>query len=129
MLFPTFVFTNCFIRQPVELLMSSSTSGPRDVVDIGVLEEPPRVGPYIKGTSLLHPKGIYHHGSPRWSVVKLYDYQTHARVQSLYSYSLRIQKLNNPLWIYDAWEVSSTFHVTVYQGQPGLCQWKPPFPT
>jgi hypothetical protein len=42
MLFPTIVATNHFTRLPVELLMSSSTSGPRDV---GGLEEPPRVGP------------------------------------------------------------------------------------
>jgi hypothetical protein len=41
MLFPTLVVTNRFTRLLMELLMSSSTSGPRDVVG---LEEPSRIG-------------------------------------------------------------------------------------
>ena len=48
MLFPTFVFTNHFPRHPKESLMSSSTSGPRDAVDVQVLEDPPESRPCIK---------------------------------------------------------------------------------
>jgi hypothetical protein len=99
MLFPTFIFTNRFTRLPVELLMSSSTSGPRDVAG---LEEPPRVGLYKKAVLLLLPKATYYHESPRWSFVESYDFRKRIRVQRLYSYSLRIQKLNGLLWIHDA---------------------------
>jgi hypothetical protein len=54
MLFPTFFFTNRFTHLPVELLMSSSTSSPRDV---GSLKEPPRVGPILKGRIAVASKG------------------------------------------------------------------------
>jgi hypothetical protein len=45
MLSPTFVFINRFRRLTLELLLSSSTFGPQNAVDVGVLEELPQVGP------------------------------------------------------------------------------------
>jgi hypothetical protein len=39
----TFVFTNRFTRRVVEMSFFSSTSGPCTTMEVGILEEPPRV--------------------------------------------------------------------------------------